>query len=105
PTGVRNYLRISANDWDQAAALLATLKAEGCQRVAIAYDDTPVGAGVADDMELNKAKYGLDIVSNTGLYGYGSDYSQYASAIAPENPDCFLFTGTSTQTAVQVTKA
>ena len=65
PTGDRTYLRIVPRDTIQAVAGLITMKKDGCTKVAVANDKEAYGAGLATLLELQKDKYGVDIVSRT----------------------------------------
>ena len=65
PTGKRTYLRIVPRDTIQAAAGLITMKQDGCTKVAVANDKEAYGAGLAALLELQKAKYGVNITSAT----------------------------------------
>ena len=67
PTGKRTYVRIVPRDTIQAAAGLITMKHDGCTKVAVANDKEAYGAGLAQLLELQKAKYGVTITSNTGV--------------------------------------
>ena len=67
PTGKRTYVRIVPRDTIQAAAGLITMKHDGCTKIAVANDKEAYGAGLASLLELQKAKYGVTITSNTGI--------------------------------------
>ena len=43
------------------------MKQDGCTKVAVANDKEAYGAGLATLLELEKAKYGVTITSNTGI--------------------------------------
>ncbi len=104
PTGKRTYLRIVPRDSIQAPDGLAAMKAAGCTKVAVANDKTPYGAGLAMQLELNKAKYGITIVSNTGIDPTAPNFRAYAQTIKAQGPNCFYFAGTVPNGAVQLTK-
>lgn len=104
PTGKRTYLRIVPRDTIQAAALLKTLKSDSCSKVAIANDKEVYGAGVATVMGLQKAKYGVNIVSNTGIEPTAPNFRAYAQTIKSQGADCFVFTGITANGAAQITK-
>jgi branched-chain amino acid transport system substrate-binding protein len=104
PTGKRTYLRIVPRDTIQAAAGLITMKHDGCTKVAVANDKEAYGSGLADLLELEKAKYGITITSNTGIDPTAPNFRSYASTIKAQGANCFYFAGIVSNGAVQITK-
>ncbi len=104
PTGKRTYLRIVPRDTIQAAAGLETMKHDGCQKVAVANDKEAYGAGLAQLLELEKGKYGVTIVSNTGVDPTTPNFRSYAQTVKGQGADCFYFAGIVSNGAVQITK-
>jgi branched-chain amino acid transport system substrate-binding protein len=104
PTGKRTYLRIVPRDTIQAAAGLLTMKHDGCTKVAVANDKEAYGAGLAALLELEKAKYGITITSNTGVDPTSPNFRSYAQSIKGQGADCFYFAGIVSNGAVQITK-
>jgi len=104
PTSKRTYLRIVPRDTIQAAAGLLTMKHDGCTKVAVANDKEAYGAGLAALLDLEKAKYGVTIVSNTGVDPTSPNFRSYAQSIMGQGADCFYFAGIASNGAVQVTK-
>ena len=104
PTGKRTYLRIVPRDSIQAAADLLALKNEGCTKVAVANDKEAYGAGLAKLLELEKADYGVDIVSNTGIDPKAPNFRSYAATIKAQGANCFEFAGIVSNGGVQITK-
>jgi branched-chain amino acid transport system substrate-binding protein len=104
PTGKRTYLRIVPRDTIQAAAGLETMKKDGCTKVAVANDKEAYGAGLAALLELEKGKYGVNVVSNTGIDPTQPNFRSYASTIKGQGADCFYFAGIVSNGAVQITK-
>jgi branched-chain amino acid transport system substrate-binding protein len=104
PTGTRTYLRIVPRDSIQAAADLIAMKNAGCTKVAVANDKEAYGAGLAQLLELEKADYGVTIVSNTGIDPTAPNFRSYAATIKGEGADCFLFSGIVSNGGVQITK-
>ena len=104
PTGKRTYLRIVPRDTIQAAAGLETMKKDGCTKVAVANDKEAYGAGLAALLELEKGKYGINVVSNTGIDPTQPNFRSYASTIKGQGADCFYFAGIVSNGAVQLTK-
>ncbi|GAC1436577.1 MAG: branched-chain amino acid ABC transporter substrate-binding protein [Solirubrobacteraceae bacterium] len=104
PTGKRNYVRIVPRDTIQGAALLTTMKSDGCTKIAVANDKEVYGQGLATVMGLQKAKFGLDITSNTGIDPTAPNFRSYAQTIKAQGADCFVFSGIVSNGAVQLTK-
>ena len=104
PTGKRTYLRIVPRDKIQAAALLKTMKADGCSKVAVANDKDTYGAGLATLIGLQKATYGITVTSNTGIDPKAPNYRTYAQTIKSQGADCFVFSGIVANGGVQMTK-
>ena len=104
PTGKRTYLRIVPIDTIQAAADLVAMKNAGCTKVAVANDKEAYGQGLATLLELQKAKYGITITSNTGIDPTAPNFRSYASTIKSQGADCFEFAGIVANGGVQITK-
>jgi branched-chain amino acid transport system substrate-binding protein len=104
PTGKRNYLRIVPIDSIQAAADLIAMKQAGCSKVAVANDKEAYGAGLAKLLELEKGYYGVTITSNTGIDPKAPNFRSYASTIAGQGANCFIFSGIVSNGGVQITK-
>jgi branched-chain amino acid transport system substrate-binding protein len=104
PKGNRTYLRIVPRDTIQAAAGLLTMKKDGCTKVAVANDKEAYGAGLAALLELQKGKYGVNILSNTGIDPTQPNFRSYAQTVKAQGADCFYFAGIVSNGAVQLTK-
>ncbi len=104
PTGKRTYLRIVPRDKIQAAALLKTMKANGCTNVAVANDKDTYGQGLAQLLELQKGTFGINISSNTGIDPKAPNYRTYAQGIKGQGANCFVFSGIVANGGVQITK-
>ena len=104
PTGKRTYLRIVPRDTIQSAALLQTMKTDGCKKIAIANDKEVYGQGLAALAELQKSKIGVTIVSNTGIDPTAPNFRSYAQTVKSQGADCFFFAGIVSNGAVQLTK-
>ena len=104
PTGKRNYLRVVPIDTVQAAALLKTMKADGCTKVAVANDKEVYGQGLATNMELAKGQFGINIVSNTGIDPTAPNFRALAQTIKGQGTDCFVFSGLTATGGVQIYK-
>jgi branched-chain amino acid transport system substrate-binding protein len=104
PTGKRTYLRIVPRDTIQAAALLTTMKNDGCQKVAVANDKDTYGTGLAKLMQIQASKVGVNVISNTGIEKTAPNFRSYASSIKAKGADCFMFSGVTANGAAQITK-
>jgi branched-chain amino acid transport system substrate-binding protein len=104
PTGKRTYLRIVPQDRIQAAALLTTMKGDGCQKVAIANDGETYGAGLARLMVLQSKQAGVTIVGNTKIDKSAPNFRSYASSIKGKAADCFIFSGVTANGSIQINK-
>jgi branched-chain amino acid transport system substrate-binding protein len=104
PTGKKTYMRIVPRDTIQAAALLSTLKTDGCTKTAVANDQETYGAGLAKVMGLSAGKAGVTITSNTGIQPDAANFRAYASKVKGEGADCFVFSGVTANGAAQIYK-
>ena len=103
PTGTRTFLRLMPTDTVQAGALLLAMKQAGCTKVAVANDGEPYGTGLAALLETEKTDYGVQIVSSTSVSADPSGLRRYAQTIRLLAADCFLYAGTDSRAAVQLT--
>ena len=103
PTGTRTYLRIVPNDSVQAAADLLAMRQAGCRKVAIASDSEAYGTGFARLIQLQKAYYGIDVVSFGPISPAARSFRPYAATLKSLHADCFLLAGVVSTIAVQVT--
>jgi branched-chain amino acid transport system substrate-binding protein len=88
PTGKRNYLRLVPRDTIQGIAGLVAMKKDGCTRVAVANDKTPYGAGLATQIDLHKAAYGITVTGNSALDPTSPNYRAYAASIKAAGANC-----------------
>jgi branched-chain amino acid transport system substrate-binding protein len=104
PTGKKTYMRIVPRDTIQAAALLSTLKTDGCTKTAVANDQETYGAGLAKVMGLSAGKAGVSITSNTGIQPDAANFRAYAAKVKGEGANCFVFSGVTANGAAQIYK-
>ncbi|HYZ99121.1 MAG TPA: branched-chain amino acid ABC transporter substrate-binding protein, partial [Acidimicrobiales bacterium] len=104
PTGVRNYARIVPKDTVQGAALATIMDEEACTRVAILHDKEVYGAGLAENIEIASGGLNFEIVTSEGIDGRSANYRSVASALAADRIDCFIFSGITANSAVQLYK-
>jgi len=104
PTGKRTYLRIVPRDKIQSAALIAQMKQDKCQKVAVANDKDTYGAGLARIFVQQSKTQGLNVTGNDAIDKSASNYRAYASKVKGAGADCFLFSGVTANGAVQLFK-
>src|SRR5262249_6208348 len=103
PTNKRTFLRISALDTVQAAALVSTMHTDGCRRVAIAEDLESYGAGLATLVARRASRHSVHVASSTAIDPTARHYRSYARRLRREHADCFLFAGLASNHAARVT--
>src|SRR2546429_2772562 len=79
------------------------MKAAGCKRVAVANDKTAYGAGLAAQVDLHKAAYGLTVTGNTALDPTAPNFRAYASSIKAQGVNC-VYTGFNPSGEVELIK-
>ena len=104
PTGARNYLRIVPKDTIQGAALATVMKQDGCTTVYILNDKEVYGAGLARNIESSAKEQGLEVAGNEGIDPKAPNFRSQASTIKSAGTDCFVFSGTTPNGAVQLFK-
>jgi branched-chain amino acid transport system substrate-binding protein len=92
PTGKRTYLRLVPRDTIQGEAGLLAMQQAGCKRVAVANDKTAYGAGLATQIQIHHAKYGLTVTGNTALDPTAPNFRAYASTLKSQGVTC-VYTG------------
>jgi branched-chain amino acid transport system substrate-binding protein len=101
PTGKRTYARIVPRDKIQGAALVATMKEDGCKTVTLWNDKSTYGAGLARNVKQSAQAAGLTIENEQGTDKNAPNYRSIASKI---KSDCFVFAGVTGENGVQVVK-
>jgi branched-chain amino acid transport system substrate-binding protein len=104
PSGERNYLRIVPIDTIQGAALATIMKQDGCTSAYILNDKEVYGAGLARNIEAAAKDQGLEIAGNEGIDPKAPNFRSQAAAIKGTGADCFVFSGTTPNGAVQLFK-
>src|SRR4051812_20689950 len=104
PTGDRTYVRIVPKDTIQAAALVTLMKQDGCTKVAMANDKEVYGAGLARNIELSSKSQSLTITGNDPIDSKAANFRSLASKAKAAGADCFVFSGTIANNAVQLYK-
>jgi branched-chain amino acid transport system substrate-binding protein len=101
PTGKRTYARVVPRDTIQGAALVATMKSDGCKAVTLWNDGSTYGAGLARNIELSAKQGGLPVQDKQRTDKSAPNYRSLASGI---KTDCFLWSGVTGENGVQVFK-
>jgi branched-chain amino acid transport system substrate-binding protein len=101
PGGNRTYARVVPADDIQGAALVTTMKEDGCKGVHIFNDKTTYGAGLARNIELSAKDQGLAVEGNDGT---DKNAPNYRSLAAKVRADCFVGSGVTGENYVQVFK-
>jgi branched-chain amino acid transport system substrate-binding protein len=104
PTQKRTYLRIVPRDKIQSAALIAQMKQDKCQKVAVANDKETYGGGLARIFVQQSKTQGLNVTGNDGIDKAASNFRSYASKVKAAGADCFLFSGVTANGSVQLYK-
>ena len=101
PSGNRTYARVVPKDDIQGAALVTTMKEDGCQSVHIFNDKTTYGAGLARNVEQSAREQGIRVEGNDGT---DKNAPNYRSLAAKVKADCFVGSGVTGENYVQVFK-
>src|SRR5215210_5967155 len=101
PTKTRTYARVVPKDDIQGAALVATMKEDGCKSVHIFNDKTTYGAGLGKNIESAAKEAGLTVEGNDGT---DKNAPNYRSLAAKVKADCFVGSGVTGENYVQVFK-
>jgi branched-chain amino acid transport system substrate-binding protein len=101
PAGTRTYARVVPADDIQGAALVTTMKEDGCKSVNIFNDKTTYGAGLARNIENSAKEQGLKVEGNDGT---DKNAPNYRSLAAKVKADCFVGSGVTGENYVQVFK-
>jgi branched-chain amino acid transport system substrate-binding protein len=104
PSGTRNYTRIVPKDTIQGAALATLMKQDGCTKVQLTNDKEVYGAGLGKNVELAAKSVGLPIISNEAIDKNAANYRSLAQKAKAAGADCFIYTGITANTAVQLYK-
>jgi branched-chain amino acid transport system substrate-binding protein len=101
PTGKRNYARVVPRDTIQGAAMVATMKEDGCKAMTLWNDGSTYGAGLARNIELSAKQANIPVENTQRTDKNAPNYRSLASNI---NTDCFAWSGVTGENGVQVFK-
>jgi branched-chain amino acid transport system substrate-binding protein len=104
PTGERHYVRIVPKDTIQGAALATVMKEDGCTNAAIANDKEVYGAGLSKNIQSAAEEQGIKVAFNEGIDPKASNFRSLAGRAKSAGVDCFAFSGTTPNGAVQIMK-
>jgi branched-chain amino acid transport system substrate-binding protein len=101
PTGKRSYARVVPRDTIQGAAMVATMKEDGCKAMTLWNDGSTYGAGLARNIELSAKEAGIAVQDKQRTDKNAPNYRSLASGI---QSDCFAWSGVTGENGVQVFK-
>jgi branched-chain amino acid transport system substrate-binding protein len=101
PSGERTYARVVPRDNIQAAAMVATMRQDGCRTVTLWNDGSTYGAGLARNIELSAQKAGIRVENKQRTDRNAPNYRSLAANI---RSDCFVWSGVTGENGVQVFK-
>ena len=101
PAQKRTYARVVPADDIQGAALVTTMKEDGCKSLHIFNDKTTYGAGLGRNIELAAEAQGLKVEGNDGTDRNAPNYRSLAAKV---KADCFVGSGVTGENYVQVFK-
>jgi branched-chain amino acid transport system substrate-binding protein len=104
PTGEHTYARIVPKDTIQGAALATVMKKDGCANVYILNDKEVYGAGLARNIESSAKEQGLEVLHNGGIDPRSPNFRSLAEEMKASGTECFAFSGTTPNGAVQLFK-
>ena len=104
PSGFRNYVRIVPKDTIQGAALATVMKEDGCAKAVMANDKEVYGAGLARNIASAAKAQDLNILFNEGIDRDAANYRALASRAKGQGADCFIYSGITSNNAVQIFK-
>jgi branched-chain amino acid transport system substrate-binding protein len=104
PSGKRNYGRVVPADHIQAAAQVSYQKDQGCKKLYILNDKEVYGKGIADGVQADAQKAGIQVLGNDGIDTKAANFRSLASKIKSKGADCMFFGGITDNKAVQVWK-
>jgi branched-chain amino acid transport system substrate-binding protein len=104
PSGQRNYVRVVARDSIKGPAMVSVMKEDGCTKVQLVNDKEVYGAGLAQAIVIAAKSAGLNILSNEAIDVKAPNYRSLAHRAASEGADCFAYSGTTQNNAVQLFK-
>ncbi len=101
PAGKRTYARVVPRDTIQAAAMVTTMKEDGCKDFINYNSKTTYSAGLGRNLELEAEKQGLKILGDKGVDIKAPNYRSLVSSV---KADCVSTTMEIENNGVQLVK-
>ena len=101
PAGKRTYARVVPKDTIQAAALVSTMKADGCKTFANYNSKTTYSAGLGRNLVIEAKKQGLEILGDKGVDVNAPNYRSLLSGV---KADCISVTMEIESNGIQLLK-
>ena len=101
PSGNKTYARVVPRDTIQGAALVATIKEDGCKAVTLWNDGSVYGAGLARNIKLSAEEAAVPVENEQTTDKSAPNYRALAGNV---NTDCFVWSGVTGENGVQVFK-
>jgi branched-chain amino acid transport system substrate-binding protein len=102
PSGKRTYGRVVPTDTIQAAAQVTYQKDQGCTKLYILNDKEVYGKGLADVVQQDATKEGIQVLGNDGIDTKAANFRSLATKIKSKGADCMFFGGITDNKAIQV---
>jgi branched-chain amino acid transport system substrate-binding protein len=94
PTGVRNYVRLAASDYQTAVAMVEAARQLGMTRPAILWDPNDSAyVTFADDLRAAAGSRGMTVASYTTWDPFADRFDELARQVAATRPDGVLLGG------------
>jgi branched-chain amino acid transport system substrate-binding protein len=103
PSGQPTFVRLVPNDDVEAAADLEAMRAAGCARVELAYEQTLYGGGQAQTLQELAPSYHVALGASPAPPP--SEATAYAQALRPASVRCFEYAGDDVESAVALADA
>lgn len=104
PNGYRNFVRVIPNDHVQAAALVALMQRDGCQRVALIHDGSDYGEGLVNDETLLDRPLRV-FRQSVRPNAAPPTYERLARTARKRGADCFQYAGASNPNTLAIFQA
>ncbi|MGH3579446.1 MAG: ABC transporter substrate-binding protein, partial [Mycobacterium sp.] len=78
---------------EEPAVLASHLAGRGLPRVAVVYDESPVGRGYADWFEVARGARGVEVTGTASIQPLSEDAKPIIDRMMPGNPDALVYLG------------
>jgi branched-chain amino acid transport system substrate-binding protein len=93
PTGVRNFVRLTAPDQFQAAAAVLLARRKQLKRVFVLDDGEPYGQTIGAWFKRDAARVGVPVVGSATWDQHATSYTALAERVAAAHPDGVYLSG------------